>query len=89
MKVTGTKSPTRFNPIVLEGEAASERSSIMNLEADLMDDVEEVGTATHHSASTFPYSTSSLSPTLSRTSLHDPMAAAALTEDVISPATVT
>lgn len=35
---TGTKSPTRFNPIVLEGEAASERTSPEEERVTILDD---------------------------------------------------
>jgi len=80
MTATGSKSPTRFNPIVLEGEAASERNSYHDTE-DLLDEEDQETTATHHS--TFSYSTSSLSPEQSRLNLNDDMKKANGQEDII------
>lgn len=81
---TGSKSPTRFNPVVLEGEAASERNTYDNFESML--DEDEGTTATHHSG--YPYSTSSLSPENSRTNLNADVMKAGIGEDIISPTTV-
>lgn len=82
---TGSKSPTRFNPIILEGEAASERISYDSKKTAMKDESGEPSTATHHSTSSFSYSTSSLSPTTSRASLREDAAKTAIEEDVLSP----
>lgn len=85
MTATGSKSPTRFNPIVLEGEAASERNTSDNTESFLDDEGEP--TASHHHTG-FSYSTSSLSPESSRTDLNHDMKKAAAEEEIVSPTTV-
>ncbi|KAK5082991.1 glycogenin glucosyltransferase [Lithohypha guttulata] len=69
MTATGHKSPTRFNPIVLEGEAASEKTSVLNSPGYMSDEADEVRTATHHHTESFDYSGSSLSPTQTRSDL--------------------
>lgn len=84
MTATGSKSPTRFNPIVLEGEAASERNSFTNIETLIEDEQEP--SATHHSS--YPYSTSSLSPENSRVNLNDDLKKAAIEEEMTTPTTV-
>jgi len=85
MTATGSKSPTRFNPIVLEGEAASERNTFNNTESPLDDEQEP--TATHHHSG-FSYSTSSLSPESSKINLRNEMERAAAEEEILSPTTV-
>jgi len=85
MTATGSKSPTRFNPIVLEGEAASERNHHHNIES-LLDEEDQEQSAVHHSG--FSYTTSSLSPETSRMDLNNDMKNAAIQEDIISPTTV-
>ena len=85
MTATGSKSPTRFNPIVLEGEAASERNTFNNTESPLDDEQEP--TATHHHSG-FSYSTSSLSPESSKINLRNEMERAAAEEEIISPTAV-
>lgn len=87
MTATGSKSPTRFNPIVLEGEAASERNTHHNIES-LLDEEDQEQTATHHHHSGFAYSTSSLSPENSRMDLNNDMKKAGVEDDITSPTTV-
>lgn len=102
MTATGHKSPTRFNPIVLEGEAASERNTYSNSEIYESEEINEKTTATHHHTTSFDYSTNSISPTQSRVDLQkagleasDPSTQVAMPqsnrealEEVISPTTV-
>lgn len=71
MTATGHKSPTRFNPIVLEGEAASERNTYSNEETYEIEEVDEKTTASHHHTMSFDYSTNSISPTQSRVDLQN------------------
>jgi len=86
MNATGSKSPTRFNPVVLEGEAASERNTHRNVES-LLDEEDQEQTATHHHNPMFPYSTSSLSPENSRTNLNNDMKKAGVDGEITSPTT--
>ena len=88
MTATGSKSPTRFNPIILEGEAASERGtpntegslrpegpSGVNIRQDSNHTTSSNETTTashHHSRSFYDFSTASLSPTHERKSWNDP-----------------
>lgn len=44
---TGTKSPTRFNPIVLEGEAASERTSPEQERVAMLDEDQDMAKFEH------------------------------------------
>jgi len=56
--VTGGRSPIRFNPIVLEGEAVSVSNEYSDVEISMLE--EEASTATHHSTHTnLPRSSSS------------------------------
>ena len=57
MTATGSKSPTRFSPYVMEGVAASERNSIPNSEGVLKDEL-ETSAASHHSTSSQSHTTS-------------------------------
>lgn len=79
MTATGSKSPTRFNPIVLEGEAASESNSFSTSPK------EESSTVTHYS--TLPHSNASHS-LRENTGLFNPAATLPVAEEVISPASV-
>ena len=72
---TGSKSPTRFSPIVLEGEAASERSSYTEYDDELNVNVKKDGDVTN-----FDYSGASLSPVESRSDVGD---------DLVSPKSTT